>query len=463
MSKGKVYLVGAGPGDIELITMKGYRLICQADTILYDHLSSPELLPLAKPDAQLISVGKFASKHTMDQEEINQLLVQKAKEGKQVVRLKGGDCYLFGRGGEEAQACFDAGVEFEVVPGVTSALSAPCYAGIPPTHRDCTSNIAIVTGHRKKGDDRPIDIPKAGTVVFLMSVGNIHNIIDSLIKADYPKETKIAAVEHGTWYDQRVITGTLENFADVIEKTPLRTPAIFIVGKVVEMREKLDWFSKKPRILLLGTHPERYKHLGTIVHRPIIDCVPIVDNAPLETAAKAVSTFDWVVFTSANAILYFFETLRKNGMDSRSLASVWIAAIGKATAKRLANYGLTADLCPKVESSAGLLEEFSKVEMDSKKVFIPQAEIASDELANGLTAMKADLTCIPAYKTIELEPGEVDFDYIDQILFTSGSTIRAFVKKYGTVPSHVKAYCLGLPTQTIAKENNIDADILAKD
>lgn len=463
MSQGKVYLVGAGPGDLELITMKGYRLITQADTICYDHLSSPELLPLAKPDAELVSVGKFASRHTMPQEEINQLLVQKAKEGKQVVRLKGGDCYLFGRGGEEAEACFDAGIEFEVVPGVTSALSAPCYGGIPPTHRDCTSNIAIVTGHRKKGDDRPIDIPKAGTIVFLMSVGNIRNIIDSLLKADYPKETKIAAVEHGTWYDQRVVTGTLENFTSVIEKTPLRTPAIFIVGKVVEMREKLDWFSKKPRILLLGTHPQRYKHLGTIVHRPIIDCIPIDNNAPLDEAAKVIGTFDWVVFTSANAIRYFFASLNKGGLDSRSLATAKIAAIGKATAKRLADFGIKADLCPDVESSTGLLGEFEKIDIAGKKVLLPQAEIASSQLQDGLSEMKADVTSISTYKTIEIDPGEVDFDYIDQILFTSGSTIRAFVKKYGSVPSHVKSYCLGVPTQAIAKECGIDAEILTKD
>ncbi|MHC5163113.1 MAG: uroporphyrinogen-III C-methyltransferase, partial [Planctomycetota bacterium] len=177
MPKPMVYLIGAGPGDTGLITVKGLEILSQADVILYDHLIGHELLAHAKDGAELISVGKFAANHTLPQEGINDLIVQKAKEGKLVARLKGGDCYLFGRGGEEAEACHEAGIPYEVVPGITSALAAPCYAGIPPTHRDCTSNIAVVTGHRKKGDTRPIDIPKAGTVIFLMSVGNIKNII----------------------------------------------------------------------------------------------------------------------------------------------------------------------------------------------------------------------------------------------------------------------------------------------
>ena len=196
MLQGKVYFVGAGPGDFELITQKGYQLICQADVILHDHLIPTELLQLVKPTSEVISVGKFASRHTMPQSQINKLLLEKAKNNKVVVRLKGGDPYLFGCGGEEAQACADAGVDFEVVPGVTSALAAPCYGGIPPTHRDYTSNVAIVTGHRK--DTEQIEIPKAGTVIFLMGVSNIKKIVNTLLENGWPKETKIAAIEpHG--------------------------------------------------------------------------------------------------------------------------------------------------------------------------------------------------------------------------------------------------------------------------
>ncbi|MHC4528344.1 MAG: uroporphyrinogen-III C-methyltransferase, partial [Planctomycetota bacterium] len=227
MSQGKVYLVGAGPGDVGLMTLKGYQLICQADVILHDHLIPSELLGAAKAAAEVISVGKFASRHTMAQPQINTLLIEKAGNGRMVVRLKGGDPFLFGRGGEEAEACAEAGVQFEVVPGVTSALAVPSYAGIPPTHRDYTCNVAIVTGHRR--DEMQLEIPKAGTVVFLMGVANIQRIVASLLDAGWPSETKIAAIENGTRYNQRVITGILEDFVETVQKANLRTPAIFIV------------------------------------------------------------------------------------------------------------------------------------------------------------------------------------------------------------------------------------------
>jgi len=225
--------------------LKGYNLISQADVILHDHLIPIELLQLAKTQAEIISVGKFASQHTMLQDQINELLTQKARENKIVLRLKGGDPFLFGRGGEEAEACFEAGIDFEVVPGVTSAIATPSYAGIPPTHRDFTSNVAIVTGHRR--DDKELEIPNAGTIIFLMGVANIQKIINSLLKANWSPKTKIAAVENGTFYKQRVITGTLENFVETIQKANLGTPAIFIVGKVVEFHEKLNWFEKKTK------------------------------------------------------------------------------------------------------------------------------------------------------------------------------------------------------------------------
>lgn len=463
MPKTKVFLIGAGPGDKELMTVKGLRILKQADVVLYDHLSSAELLEHAKEEAELISVGKFAANHTLPQESINDLIIQKAKEGKLVARLKGGDCYLFGRGGEEAEACFDAGIAFEVIPGITSALAAPCYAGIPPTHRDCTSNIAVVTGHRKKGDTRPIDIPKAGTVVFLMSVGNIKNIITSLLDAGYASDTKIAAVEHGTCYDQCVIKGTLDNFLDVIKETPLRTPAIFIVGKVVELQEKLDWFSKKPRILLLGNYPERYAHLGIIVHRQIIRCVETEDTEQTTQAFPNVAKHDWIAFTSGNGIKFFFKKLYAAGLDARIFANTKFAVIGKTSGQRLTEFGIKADLTAETESSSGLLEAFSTIDVSGLSILLPQAKVSSEQLPNGLSARGANIEKLTVYKTIETEIDDVNLDYIDQILFTSGSTVRAFVKKFGTVPGHILAHCLGGPTQAIAKENNIDAAIIDKD
>ncbi len=458
MPHGKVYLVGAGPGDAELITMKGYQLICRADVILYDHLIPPELLRLAKPTAQIISVGKSAGRHTIPQPEINELIIEKAKQNNIIVRLKGGDPFLFGRGAEEAEACAEAGIPFEVVPGITSALAAPSYAGIPPTHRDYASSVAIITGHRK--DDRPLKIPKADSLIFLMGVANIQKIIDSLTDADWPGNTKIAAIQNGTCYNQKVITGTLVNFVETVQKENLKPPAVFIVGKVVEMHETLNWFAKEPRMLVLGMHPEKYKHLGNIVHRQIIDCMPLDDYSHADQTLKHLDAFDWLVFTSVNGVRFFFKRLNTLGSDARTLASVKIATIGKTTAESLAEFGIVADMVPATESSAGLLEKFSSIDIKNKKFLLPQSDIASAELPDGLLDMGAEIEKLTIYKTVEIAPPDVDFDYIDQILFTSGSTVRAFVKKFGPPPPHIKVYALGPPTQAEAKKHKIDAEVL---
>ena len=463
MSAGKVYLVGAGPGDIGLITLTGYRLLQQADVILYDHLLSIELLSIAKDQCKKIPVGKHAGKHTLPQESINQLIVDKAKEGKMVVRLKGGDPYIFGRGGEEGEKCYEDGIYFEVVPGVTSAFSAPCYAGIPPTHRDCTTNVAVVTGHRKAGDDRPIDIPKAGTLIFLMSVGNIPRIIDQMLGEGWDGETPMAVIEHGTWYDQRVIEGKLNTFKDFIKENPLRTPGIFVVGSVVGMKEKLGWFARKPKILMLGTLPQKYTHMGTIVHRQLIECVWLDDYTDADKQIDRLNDFEWVVFTSANGIRYFFERLKLKGLDARAFSDCKVGVIGKTTASTLQEYGINADLCADKESSKGLLAKFDGVDIKGAKILLPQALVSSEGLPKGLEEMGATIEKMPAYKTVEKECADVDFDYIDQILFTSGSCVEAFVKRFGKVPENVKAYCLGTPTQEIAAENGINAEIAKKD
>ncbi len=465
MAQGRVYLVGAGPGDLGLITFKGHQIIGQAEVVLYDHLSPKELLRLASPQAELISVGKFASQHTLPQEGINALIVEKAKEGKMVCRLKGGDCYMFGRGGEEALACHEAGIEFEVIPGITSALAAPCYAGIPPTHRDCTPDIAFVTGHRRAGHtdeagDWNIEIPKAGTVVFFMSVGNIERIIRSLIQQGWSEETPIAAIEHGTCYDQRVIPGTLNNFMAKANEAKLRTPALFVVGDVVKLQDKLDWFGKKKNVLILGHHPDRYAYLGNVVHRRIIDCVGLDDNTAVDAMLDTIPTYDWIVLTSVNSAKFLFERLFAQGQDVRVLGSVKIAAIGKSTAGRLKEYGLQADLIPDTESSGGLLEAFSKDDVTGKRLLLPRAEIATNELPDGLEAMGGMVEKVVVYKTVDVEPDDVDFDYIDQILFTSGSTVRAFGKYFGQVPDHVKVYCLGQPTLNIAQDHGIQGEIV---
>ena len=462
MSKTMVYLIGAGPGDKELITVKGLKVLSQADVVLYDHLIPRELLAHTKPNAEKIPVGKFAANHTLPQEQMNELMVQKAKEGNVVARLKGGDCYLFGRGGEEAQACFNANIPFEVIPGVTSALAAACYGGIPVTHRDYTSSVAVITGHRKEDDDRPIDIPKAGTIIFLMSVANIENIIASLLQAGFPPDTKIAAVEHGTCYDQHVIKGTLDNFLNNLKNSPLRTPAVFIVGKVVELQEQLDWFSKKLRVLHLGTLPERHAHLGIIVHRPIIKCVESDTHDKMTETIHHAGQYDWIIFTSGNGVKFFFKKLYEAGLDARTFSKTKFATIGQATTQRLLEFGIKTDLCPADESSSGLLDAFADINVAGLSILLPQAKVSSEELPEGLTNNGAKVEKLVVYQTIEKEIDDVDLDYIDQILFTSGLTVRAFTKKFGAVPEHIEALCLGIPTQTVAKENGIDAKIIEK-
>lgn len=460
MSYGKVYLVGAGPGDPELITVKGQRLISEADVILHDHLIAHELLSGARPDAEIISVGKLAGRHTLPQPEINKLIIEKAKcpENKVVVRLKGGDPLLFGRGGEEAIACEQAGVDFEFVPGITSALAVPCYGGIPPTHRDFTSNVAIVTGHRK--EDKEVEIPNAGTIIFLMSVGNIEKIIASLLKAGWSEDDKIAAVQNGTRYNQKVVTGTLGDFPETLRESGLGTPAIFIVGKVVELYETLGWFAKKPRIFLPGTHPEKYAHLGTIIHRPLIQSVSLDDYTEADRAFADIRTFQWIVFTSTNGVKFFFERLEANRLDTRALHGISIAAIGKTTAEALLRLGIRADMIPSLESSVGLLEEFGKLDMNGSRVLLVRPRVGASELKDGLLAAGADVESVVVYRNVQIEPEDVDFEFVDQILFTSGSTVRAFIKHYGAVPSHVKVRCLGKPTLDTARQHGIEAELV---
>ncbi len=460
MKNSKVYLVGSGPGDVELITLKGYRLIAMADVVLYDHLIPSELLLLARSDAEVISVGKFAGRHTLPQEKINALIVAKAKEDKLVVRLKGGDPFIFGRGGEELEACVEAGIDFEVVPGITSAFAAPAYAGIPPTHRDFTPSVAVVTGHRKEGKE--LEIPKAGTIIFLMGVSNIQKIVDSLLGAGWASDTKIAGIENGTRYNQRLITGTLDNIVDEVKRQKLGTPAIFIVGKVVGLSEKLKWFAEKPKILLLGLHPEKYRHLGNIVHRPIIDCVGLEDYSQADAILKRLGDFDWIVFTSTNGVKFFFSRLNQTGLDTRALKTAKVASIGTTTSAALKSFGVIRDMQPELESTIGLLEEFTQLDIQNKNILLVRPKTGPSKLLDGLADAGANAEQVMIYSNIDVEPGDIDFNAIDKILFTSGSIIRGFLKHYGEVPRDIEILCLGQPTLDEATKHNIEGKLLKK-
>jgi uroporphyrinogen III methyltransferase/synthase len=459
MLNAKVYLAGAGPGDPGLITTKALQLITTADVILHDNLIPHELLALAKPNAQIISVAKSAKKHTLPQEKINSTLIKKAKRNKIVLRLKGGDPYLFGRGAEEAAACEQAGIEFEIVPGVTSALAAPAYAGIPPTHRDYASSVALITGHRKQ--EKKINIPKADTLIFLMGVANLPNIINALLRKNYAPETKIAAIQNATNYNQKIITGTLADFPQKAKRQNLQPPAVFIVGKIIELQKSLDWFTKKPKIFLPGTHPEKYANLGHIVHRPMIKLLPLDDYSNADPTLKKLSSFDWLVFTSTNGVKFFFQRLNQIGLDARALAPAKVAAMGKTTAEMLKDHGIIPDLTPKLESTAGLLDEFQKIGIKNKNFLLVRPQNPTSQLPDDLKNLNAKVSQVIVYKNVTIKPDrDIDFEHIDQLLFTSASTVRAFFENYSQIPSHIEILCLGQPTLDETKKYNLSAKIL---
>jgi uroporphyrinogen III methyltransferase/synthase len=294
----------------------------------------------------------------------------------------------------------------------------------------------------------------------LMGVANIGKIVSSLLEAGWPSEAKIAAIEKGTCYDQRVIQGTLDDFLEVARKAQLRRPAIFIVGKVVELQEKLDWFGRKPRILLPGTHPDKYRHLGIIVHRPLIKSVPLDDYTKADKVLKRLDTFDWIVFTSTNGVEFFFQRLNAIGLDTRAIGTAKVAAIGKTTAEKLKAFGILVDMQPKLESSAGLLEEFQKASVKDKRILLVRPKVSSRMLLERLADADVTIETVVVYRNVDIEPEETDFGFIDRILFTSGSTVRAFLKRYGSAPAGIKVYCLGQPTLDEAKRHNRPAEIL---
>ena len=448
---GKVYLIGAGPGDPGLITQKGLKAISKADVVVYDYLANPQLLRHAREDAELIYVGKKGGCHTLSQEGINQLLVQKAQEGKVVARLKGGDPFLFGRGGEEAEVLVEAGIPFEVVPGVTSAIAAPAYAGIPVTHREHTSTFSMVTGHEdptKEGS--AIDwaaLAKVGTIAFLMGMKNLPRICENLVREGKAPETPVAVIQWGSTPRQRVVTGNLANIVQKVEEAGLGPPSIILVGEVVQLREKLNWFEKRPlfgkRILVTRTREQASKLIEALeelgaecLEVPTIKILPPESFEPLDQAIAQIDKFAWIIFTSVNGVRFFFERLYAAGKDARALAQSRLAAIGVATAQLIKDHGLLVDLLPKEFRAEGLIEAFRQEDLAGKKVLIPRALEAREILPEELKAMGAEVTVAPAYRTVlpeesvavvkeELRKG------VDVITFTSSSTAKNLLKMLG--------------------------------
>ncbi|WP_134684805.1 uroporphyrinogen-III C-methyltransferase [Brevibacillus migulae] len=489
MSKGKVFLVGAGPGDPKLITVRGMETIKQADCIVYDRLASPRLLAHARPDVELIYCGKLPDRHTLTQEEINQVLVDKALEGKVVTRLKGGDPSIFGRVGEEAEELAKHDIPFEIVPGITSGIAAPAYAGIPVTHRDYNSSLAIVTGHeRPDKTESSINWEKLATavetIVFYMGVGNLPFIREQLIKYGRSPQTPVALVRWGTTVDQETLVGTLENIVEKREEAGLTNPAIIIVGEVVKLRDKLQWFEKKPlfgkRVLVTRARSqaselsEKIAELGGEAYEfPLVKMIPPTDPRPLDEAISQLGSFDWVIFTSPNGVGFFFKRLRELGADIRHMRAK-LAAVGPKTAEALQEKGLTVTVLPGEFRAEGLLNSLEGQLKPGEKVLLPRADIAREVLPRELKERGLEVTEVDTYETvIDAENAAETIELFKEkaisiVTFTSSSTVKNFVQALAQenlqeLLDGVQIACIGPVTADTAKELGLAVDIVAKD
>jgi uroporphyrinogen III methyltransferase / synthase len=438
---GKVYLVGAGPGDPDLITWKGRRILERADAVLYDHLASDALVELAPPLAERLYVGKKKSLHAFTQDEICAMMIERARRGLTVVRLKGGDPYVFGRGGEEAEAVADAGIEFEVVPGVTSPVGIAAYTGVPLTHREHTSVVTFVTGHAVE----EIDWDKVGlaeTLVIFMGLTTFGGIAKALIERGRSADTPAIAVRWGTRPDQDTLAGTLATLPAQIEQHGLKPPATIIVGEVVRLRQKLDWFERLPlfgkRIVVTRAKGQaealsaRLRTLGAdVVELPTIDIRPAIDSAPLDRAISNLDCYDWLIFTSANGVRFFLDRLDRSAADLRALRAK-ICTIGPATRAAVEELHLKVDLMGKEYVAESLVEAFAAHDLNGKRVLLPRAAIARDLVPKELARRGARVDVVEAYRTLVPEGLSDRITTVfahkpDCITFTSSSTAQNFV------------------------------------
>jgi uroporphyrinogen III methyltransferase/synthase len=487
---GKVYLVGAGPGDPKLLTLRGKECLMEADVVLYDYLANPVLLDFCKPDTERIYVGRRGRGRYAEQDEVNRIMIERAKAGNVVVRLKGGDPFVFGRGGEEAEAVADAGISFEIIPGVTAALAAPAYAGIPVTHRTLASTVTIVTGHEDPTKPTPtVDWDRlavtTGTVVFLMGMKNLPSIVAHLTAAGRPAATPVALIRWGTRPEQKTVVGTLADIVEKAEAAALDPPTAIVVGDVVTLRDKLNWFETRPLfgITVLVTRPREQAaefstlltaHGASVQAFPTIAIVPPADWTGLDAAIRRLDGFDWIIFTSVNGVRYFFERLGAAGLDVRALARARLCAIGLRTADELAAHHLKVDLVPAEYQAEGVIEAFAHVQVKSKRILIPRAEVARDLLPQQLKARGADVTVAVAYRTIRPEAdvnalkGLLQEKRVDVVAFTSSSGVQNYVECFADVEeavaltAHALVACLGPITAQKAEACGLKVSIVPK-
>lgn len=485
--EGKIYLVGAGPGDPGLITLKGLHCLEKADVIIYDHLVDKGLLNKVRQEVELIYVGKQPKAHLMSQKQINALLVAKARKGKAVVRLKGGDPFVLGRGGEEAEALAAEGIPFEVVPGVTAAIAAPAYAGIPVTHRGLSSSFTVVTGHESSPESRSRiawDRIATGvdTLVFVMGVANLASITAQLIENGHSPATPVALVQQGTTPKQQVVEGTLVDIASRVREANIGSPAVLIVGEVVKLRHKLRWFENKPlfgKRILVTRSRERAGALSEIlslegaepIEIPTIEIEPALNHDLLDDVLSRLSEFHWLLFTSVNGVEAFFAHLHQHGLDSRKLHGLKICAIGEATATVLHKYGIEADSMPQEYSSHGILACLKEEGIKGKRLLLPCSQLINKELVRALSELGAEIETVVAYRTLPASNRDGKIKellingQVDVITFTSPSTVRGLIT---LMEDNVEALnktviaCIGPVTAAAAAESGLRVDVIAK-
>ena len=499
---GKVYLIGAGPGDPGLLTVKGREALARADVVVYDRLAHPSLLDYAPPSAERVFAGKARGRQELTQDGINALLVERARAGLRVARLKGGDPFVFGRGGEEALALARCGIPFEVVPGVSSAIAAPAYAGIPVTHRGIATGFTVVSGSedpsKPESSVRWEELGRSlashgGTLMTLMGWASIEKILDALQRAGMSADTPVALVQWGTWSRQKTVTGTLADAAaEKGRAAGLAAPVVAVIGEVVSLRDELAWFDNRPlfgrRVLVTRsrTQASRMRQLledaGAIpVELPAIAIAPPEDFAPLDDAVSRLSYFDWVIFASVNAVDSVFERMDAQGRDARAFGAARVGAIGPATAAALERRGIRPDFTPSRSVSAAALEELAGYEWSGVSVLLPAADIGRDELADGLARFGANVERVTAYRTVTPPDAaqrarDAFADGIDIVTFTSSSTVRNLLSLLDTSPSPHEGgntrggtlsgsliACIGPVTSGAARELGLRVDIEAEE
>jgi len=487
--QGKVILIGAGPGDVGLLTLQGKHCLQKAEVILYDHLVNEDLLRFTKKETEVIYVGKKEGVATVDQAKINSLLIEKAKEGKVVVRLKGGDPFIFGRGGEEIQAVKQSKIPFLVVPGVTSVTGVAAYAGIPLTHRDLSSTLSIITGsNEKKQGDIHIDWKKiasrSGTLVFLMGARKLPLIVEKLMKFGKSPDTPIAVIQWGTTARQKTWKGTLSTIIETSSKEKISPPALTIIGEVVNLKPEIEWYEHLPLfgksivVTRKGDQAEgMIERLGELgaepVFFPVIETVAPEDWETLDEALNDIPRYDGLIFTSVNGVRFFFQRLKEIQQDIRNLKNLRIYAIGPKTAEALRDLGICVDVVPEDFVAESLIESIGKEKITGQRFLIPRAAVAREVLPKTLREMGAQVDIAPAYQTILPKPKSDAFSKrlqsgdIDVLTFTSSSTVKNFLELTGkSIFEKVKKTriaCIGPITAKTAEEAGLTVDIIPKE